>query len=92
MSKNLLILVLLTTTIASLIFAGYLYASPRKVHSVETKTNVIEVNKFSFPTIKDWLLKVGISSAWAEETPQGKADCFQTILVDKAAFSYCELR
>ena len=92
MTKNYVILGLLTALIASLVVSGYLLLSKPTVHSVETKTKVVEVNKFSFPTIKDYLLRVGVSNAWAENTPEGKADCFSTISIDKASFAYCELR
>ena len=92
MNKNYVILGLLTALIASLIVSGYLLLSRPTIHSVETKTKVVEVKKYSVPEVRDWMLKLGVSNAWAEDTPQGKADCFTTVLVDKSAFVYCELR
>ncbi len=92
MNKDYIILGLLSAFIVSIVFAGYLYFSPRTINSVKTETKVVHHNDYSVSEVKDWMLRVGVSNAWVENTPQGKSDCFVTTMVNRAAFAYCELR
>jgi len=85
-------IILLSATMIVMSTVYFLFPN-QKVVTKTKRVPVVKIN-YSVESVRDWMLRVGVSNAWVEEIKgTGIADCFATTMFsNRSALSYCELR